>query len=236
MKKRLIIILILCFSVHSFYAQEICETTENKIEDKFSINKCNVEVKKDKNERTAKITVVSKRYLKKRNPKRNRVSGVASLNTSGLDNKNVSELKNNVQQVALVLNDVKENEVLGKTETNISFNDVDEIPRFKTCENEEFTSTEDCFNYEMRNHILDNLTYPEKAYEEGIEAEVWISFTINKKGVVTNIKAINSQKNAKLLTKEAIRVIKRLPNFLPGKHKGKETSVVYTFPINFNLQ
>ncbi|WP_086029711.1 energy transducer TonB [Tenacibaculum holothuriorum] len=228
MKKRFIIVIMLLFSTSNFFAQEVCESSETKIEDDFTINKCNVEVKKLGDKKVSKVAVVSKRYLKKRIQRRNKAVGIESLNTSGVSETDASSLKNNIKQVALVLN------AFEKTTNGVSFDTVEEIPQFANCEGD-FMDKEECFNYEMRNHIVMNLTYPEKAFLEEIEGDVWVSFVINERGEIKNIQTIGPE-NGKLLEKEAIRVVKKLPKFIPGKHKGKVTNVVYTFPINYRLQ
>ncbi|MDB4582546.1 energy transducer TonB [Draconibacterium sp.] len=88
-------------------------------------------------------------------------------------------------------------------------------------------------NDALRNFIAQNVTYPEKAKKEGIRGKVFVSFVINKKGEVSNAKIERGVSPE--LDKEALRVIKSLPKWTPGKEKGKLAKVQFTVPINFAL-
>ncbi|MDE5573400.1 MAG: energy transducer TonB, partial [Muribaculaceae bacterium] len=69
-----------------------------------------------------------------------------------------------------------------------------------------------------------------KANEEG---RVVISFVIGADGKVGETKILRSRGEA--LDAEAIRVVKSLPDFIPGQSNGKNVPVWYNFPINFKL-
>lgn len=85
----------------------------------------------------------------------------------------------------------------------------------------------------LMKYMGDNVTYPEKAKEEKIEGKVFVSFVVNEKGKVTQIKI---EKGAsELLDKEALRVINKMPDWTPGKHEGKNVNVKMHLPINFKL-
>ena len=60
-------------------------------------------------------------------------------------------------------------------------------------------------------------------------------FVIEKDGSITDVEAVRSGGDPSL-DKEAVRVIKAMPNFIPGKHKGKPVRVRFTMPITFKLQ
>lgn len=85
----------------------------------------------------------------------------------------------------------------------------------------------------FREFIATSLVYPIEAFEQGIQGQILTRFTINKEGVVEDIKIIRSAH--KLLDEEAIRVLSTSPKWIPGKHKGKPVKVGYNFPINFSL-
>lgn len=85
----------------------------------------------------------------------------------------------------------------------------------------------------MMEFLSYNIKYPEKAHAEGIQGRVMVKFIVNEEGKVVEpevIKSINE-----LLDEEALRVIKLMPNWIPGKQRGKEVSVYYTLPITFRL-
>ena len=75
--------------------------------------------------------------------------------------------------------------------------------------------------------------YPPIAKENGITGKVYVSYVVNKKGKVTNVKVVRGVD--KYLDAEAIRVVKLLPYSSPGKQRGKPVNVQYTIPINFTL-
>lgn len=81
--------------------------------------------------------------------------------------------------------------------------------------------------------IQRNVKYPPIAKEYNIEGKVYISFIVDKSGSVTNVKIVRGvDKN---LDAEAVRVVKLLPKYKPGKQRGKPVRVMFTIPINFTL-
>ncbi|MCZ4696503.1 energy transducer TonB [Ancylomarina euxinus] len=86
---------------------------------------------------------------------------------------------------------------------------------------------------ELRKWIKSNVKYPESARRKYITGRVYIGFVINKEGKVEDGKVLRSIDPA--LDREALRVISNMPNWKPGKQRGKSVKVSYTFPINFHL-
>ena len=85
----------------------------------------------------------------------------------------------------------------------------------------------------LRKYIAENVRYPEIAKENGISGRVFVQFVVDEKGRVTKVQLARGVDP--ILDKEAIRVVKTLPNFKPGKQRGKAVRVSYTVPINFQL-
>jgi len=79
-----------------------------------------------------------------------------------------------------------------------------------------------------------NVKYPMIAQENNIQGKVFVQFVIEKDGSVSDVKIARSVDPS--LDKEAIRVIKAMPKWKPGKQRGKPVRVSYTVPINFQLQ
>jgi len=79
---------------------------------------------------------------------------------------------------------------------------------------------------------LDNNKYPANANEKHIQGKVYLNFVINKEGKVTNINVLKSSKNPEL-DAEAIRLVRQMPTWTPGKEKGLPVSVLFTARINF---
>ncbi|HBL75124.1 MAG: hypothetical protein A2W90_15175 [Bacteroidetes bacterium GWF2_42_66] len=82
--------------------------------------------------------------------------------------------------------------------------------------------------------INSSIKYPVIAQENGIHGKVIITFVIDKTGEVTNVRVFRGIDQA--LDAEALRVVKNLPKWKPGKQNGKPVKVNYNVPINFVLQ
>jgi len=82
--------------------------------------------------------------------------------------------------------------------------------------------------------IAQNTNYPEIAKDNGIAGRVFISFVIDKDGKVTEVKLLRGVDP--YLDKEAIRVVKSMPAWKPGKQRGKNVKVSFQVPINFILK
>ena len=85
----------------------------------------------------------------------------------------------------------------------------------------------------LRVYISKHIKYPELAVKEGIQGKVYISFTVTSEGGVSQVEVARGA--SPLLDKEAIRVIKSLPEWKPGTQRGKAVNVRYTVPVNFLL-
>ena len=86
----------------------------------------------------------------------------------------------------------------------------------------------------LRKFIAQSVKYPVIAQENGIQGRVFVSFVVNQKGEVTNVKV--ARPFDPNLDKEAVRVVESMPKWSPGKQRGKAVKVSYTVPINFVLQ
>lgn len=83
-------------------------------------------------------------------------------------------------------------------------------------------------------YVTDNIRYPSIAQENGIQGRVIVQFVVTKTGAIGQVKVV--QPNDPNLDNEAIRVVKSIPNFIPGKMNGHTVNVWYTLPITFKLQ
>jgi len=85
----------------------------------------------------------------------------------------------------------------------------------------------------LMKYIQKNVKYPPIAKEYNITGKVYVQFIVDKSGTVTNVKIVRGvDKN---LDAEALRVVKSLPKYKPGKQRGKPVRVMFTIPINFTL-
>ena len=81
--------------------------------------------------------------------------------------------------------------------------------------------------------ISKNVKYPVLAMENGIQGKVFVQFVIEKDGSITDVKVSRGVDAS--LDKEAVRVVKAMSKWKPGKQRGKPVRVSYTLPIFFQL-
>jgi TonB family protein len=77
------------------------------------------------------------------------------------------------------------------------------------------------------------LKYPKELQEKGEEGKVVFEFVVSKNGNITDIKIVQSA--GKLFDEEALRVIKKMPTWIPGKQNGMAVNSYYSLPISFYL-
>ena len=85
----------------------------------------------------------------------------------------------------------------------------------------------------MLKYIMENIKYPEQAMKEGIQGRVTVRFIVEKDGRGSNVRLLRSVQPS--LDKEAIRVVKSMPKWTPGKHNGKPVRVRFNLPVMFKL-
>ncbi|MFC2111537.1 energy transducer TonB, partial [Bacteroidota bacterium] len=81
--------------------------------------------------------------------------------------------------------------------------------------------------------IRNNLKYPEKSKQTGIQGTVFVTFVIEKDGSLSNIRILRGIGGG--CDEEVIRVVKLMPNWISGKQRGKAVRVQYNMPIKFTL-
>ncbi len=83
-------------------------------------------------------------------------------------------------------------------------------------------------------YVAEHIRYPAMAQENNIHGRVVVQFVVTKTGAVGEVKVVRGKDPD--LDKEAVRVVKSLPKFVPGKMNGHAVNVWYTLPIQFKLQ
>jgi len=225
-KKIILIVATIVVSFHSMAQQnETCESpVESVLLDENSITKCSIEDtgnKSNKRSRTFTVQVSSRRKVVR---KRKAVSSNSNIIKANKINE-VSENKSIAGSLNLKTEDAIE---------KIPFNFVEEIPLFKACEKVSLLKQKECFNSEMNKHIISNFKYPEEAYNKSIQGRVLVQFVIDKTGDVTDL-SIRVPYQGDILGEEAIRIVEKLPRFIPGKQNREEVKVKYGVPINFRI-
>ena len=83
-------------------------------------------------------------------------------------------------------------------------------------------------------YLNNNLHYPVLAEEEGIQGRVVVSFIVERDGSISNARVTKSVDPS--LDKEAVRLVKSMPRWSPGKQNGSAVRVKYTVTVTFKLK
>lgn len=86
----------------------------------------------------------------------------------------------------------------------------------------------------LMDYLSNNVKYPVVAQENGVQGRVVVSFVVEKDGSITDVKVVKSVDPS--LDKEAARVVKSMPRWIPGKQNGSAVRVKYNVPVSFRLQ
>jgi len=132
----------------------------------------------------------------------------------------------NVQGMNVSLDTIPENEAL----------QLEEMPYFSGCEGiEDLDERKRCSNKKIIAFINSNVQYPELARENGVEGTAVIQFIVEKDGSLS-FEENPILKNPGVGTgKEALRVIRSMPNWIPGKIDGRPVRTILTVPVKFKL-
>ncbi|MCH5247824.1 MAG: energy transducer TonB [Muribaculaceae bacterium] len=129
----------------------------------------------------------------------------------------------------------------GTDDINVVREHKDEIivEEKKVDDNQVFTAVEQMPQFpggeaELMKYLSTHIKYPTMAMENNIQGQVVVQFVVQKDGSIGEVKVVRSKDPD--LDKEAVRVVKTLPNFIPGKMNGQSVNVWYTLPVRFKLQ
>jgi len=100
-----------------------------------------------------------------------------------------------------------------------AYTSVDEMPEFPDGDEA------------LGNWLRENIRYPAAAKESGLQGRVIVEFVVTKYGSIGKVKVLDSC--GPILDEEAVRVVRSLPKFKPGKKNGKAVDVWYTLPVIF---
>lgn len=81
--------------------------------------------------------------------------------------------------------------------------------------------------------VQNNMRYPQLAREMGIQGTVYITFVVGKTGEISNVKVVRGIGGG--CDEEAVRVIKLMPKWIPGRQNGKPVPVWFNFPLKFTF-
>lgn len=86
---------------------------------------------------------------------------------------------------------------------------------------------------EKLNKFLLQIKYPRAARKKGVSGKVYVTFVVNSDGKINNVKILRGLGYG--LDEEVLRVVNKMPDWIPGKQNGKEVNVQFNLPVNFNL-
>lgn len=86
----------------------------------------------------------------------------------------------------------------------------------------------------LMGYLRDNIHYPTVAAENGVQGRVVVGFVVERDGSITDVKILRGVDPS--LDREAMRVVKSMPKWTPGKQNGSAVRVKYQVPVSFRLQ
>ena len=144
-----------------------------------------------------------------------------------------------------VLELVEEDEIEEEQELDID-DEADENTEVEVREQEEeeveeptFTIVEDMPTFpggeaKMYEYLYKNLKYPAMAKDAGITGTVYVNFVIDKNGKITNVNVLRGIGGG--CDEAAIAAVEKMPDWKPGKQRGKAVKVSYNLPVKFQLK
>ncbi len=89
---------------------------------------------------------------------------------------------------------------------------------------------------EMMKYIQKNVQYPQMAKEAGLSGKCFLKFVVNGSGNISDVQVLRGVPGCGECDREAIRVVKSMPSWKPGKQNGRTVPVFFNLPINFQLR
>lgn len=86
----------------------------------------------------------------------------------------------------------------------------------------------------LMGYLRDNIHYPTVAAENGVQGRVVVGFVVERDGSITDVNILRGVDPS--LDREAMRVVKSMPKWTPGKQNGSAVRVKYQVPVSFRLQ
>ena len=89
---------------------------------------------------------------------------------------------------------------------------------------------------ELFKYLSTNIKYPAFEADNGITGRCIVTFVVEKDGSITDVRVLRGVSGGPGCDKEALRVVKAMPTWKPGKQNGRSARVQYNLPINFSLK
>jgi len=120
------------------------------------------------------------------------------------------------------IKDLADHKVITEAPKDEIFVHVEQMPQFPGGEGE------------LMKWLGSNIQYPTIASEQGIQGRVVLKFVVRPDGSIDDVQVIKSLEPS--CDKEAVRAVKKMPKWIPGKQNGNPVSVYYNLPVQFKLQ
>ena len=113
---------------------------------------------------------------------------------------------------------------------------VEQMPRLAGCEQNELSEQERnlCSQQKLLTFMYSNINYPEDARKRGIEGLARVQFVVTTEGKIEKIEVLNGLSED--ISQEILRILSRMPQWVPGRQDGKAVNVYFTLPVRFKLQ
>lgn len=98
-----------------------------------------------------------------------------------------------------------------------------------------FTDEPASFNGDLKKYLAENIVYPQRALELGLQGKCYLQFIVSSFGNISNVHVMRSVPDCKECDDEAVRVVKGMPNWIPAKNGGKPVNSTYNLPVLFKL-
>jgi TonB family protein len=85
----------------------------------------------------------------------------------------------------------------------------------------------------MMVYLRDNLIYPPSAKEKGISGKLYLRFVVSDTGEISDVRVMRGIEDCPECNDEAIRLVKSMPRWIPGKEKGRAVSSYFNLPVLF---
>lgn len=87
----------------------------------------------------------------------------------------------------------------------------------------------------LKKYLAENIKYPQTAVEMGLQGKCYLQFVVSENGYISNVKVKKGVTDCPECDQEAIRVVKGMPRWTPGKINGKAVNSTFSLPVSFKL-
>ncbi|WP_341899853.1 energy transducer TonB [Fluviicola taffensis] len=87
----------------------------------------------------------------------------------------------------------------------------------------------------LRKYMSENLRYPQMALERGLQGKCFLQFYVMKDGSISNVQIKKGVVNCPECDQEAVRMVKSMPKWRPGKISEKAVNSTFSLPVTFKL-